>query len=94
MTDTAADRRRATLPELSGQMADELARLEAELGEVDLLVEQARMEAGRHETRRVAAVEKLSTATAAAERAGTTLEPERRRRPQQPSWSCSRSVRP
>ena len=66
----------ATLPELSGQMADELARLEAELSEVDLLVEQARMEAGRHETRRVAAVEKLSTATAAAERAGTSLEPE------------------
>jgi two-component system sensor histidine kinase DegS len=66
----------ATLPELSGQMADELARLEAELSEVDLLVEQAKMEAGRHETRRVAAVEKISTATAAAERAGTSLEPE------------------
>ena len=38
----------ASLPELSGQMADELARLEAELGEVELLVEQARTEAARH----------------------------------------------
>jgi phage I-like protein len=65
----------ASLPELSGQMADELARLEAELGEVELLVEQARTEAARHESRRVAAVEKLSTATAAAASAGGTLEP-------------------
>ena len=56
----------ASLPELSGQMADELAQLESELSEVELLVEQARTEAARHETRRVAAVEKLSTATAAA----------------------------
>ena len=65
----------ASLPELSGQMADELAQLESELSEVELLVEQARTEAARHETRRVAAVEKLSTATAAAASAGGTLEP-------------------
>ena len=65
----------ATLPELSGQMADDLARLEAELAEVDLLVEQARTEAGRHESRRVAAAEKLSTATTAATSAGANLEP-------------------
>ena len=44
----------ASLPELSGQMADELARLEAELGEVDLLVEQAQDGGGppRDATRR------------------------------------------
>jgi two-component system sensor histidine kinase DegS len=56
-------------------MADELARLGAELGEVELLIDQARTEAARHETRRVAAVEKLSTATAAAASAGGALEP-------------------
>ena len=39
----------ASLPELSTRMADELARLEAELGEVDLLIVQAKTEAGRHE---------------------------------------------
>jgi two-component system, NarL family, sensor histidine kinase DegS len=64
----------ASLPELSGQMADELARLEKELGEVDLLIEQARTEAARHETRRVAAAEKLSAATATAASAGTTVD--------------------
>ena len=46
-------------------MADELARLDIELGEVDLLVTQARTEAARHETRRVAAAEKLTEALAA-----------------------------
>ncbi len=76
MTDVAPSPTPPTsLPELSGQMADELARLEAELGEVELLVEQARTEAARHETRRVAAVEKLSTATAAAASSGGFLEP-------------------
>jgi two-component system sensor histidine kinase DegS len=57
----------ASLSELSGRMADELARLDVELGEVDLLVAQARTEAARHESRRVAASEKLTAATAAAE---------------------------
>jgi two-component system sensor histidine kinase DegS len=76
MTDIAPSPTPPTsLPELSGQMADELARLETELGEVELLIEQARTEAGRHEGRRVAASEKLSTATAAAESAGGTLDP-------------------
>jgi two-component system, NarL family, sensor histidine kinase DegS len=64
----------ASLPELSGQMADELAQLEKELGEVDLLIEQAKTEAARHETRRVAAAEKLSAAAAAATLAGTTVD--------------------
>jgi two-component system sensor histidine kinase DegS len=56
-------------------MADELAQLESELSEVELLVEQARTEASRHETRRVTAGEKLSSATAAAASAGGSLEP-------------------
>ena len=64
-----------TLPALSGRMADELARLDVELGEVDLLITQARTEAARHETRRVAASDKLTAATAAAESTGGALEP-------------------
>jgi two-component system, NarL family, sensor histidine kinase DegS len=76
MTDVAPSPTPPTsLPELSGQMADELAQLESELSEVELLIEQARTEAARHETRRVAAVEKLSTVTAAAAAAGGSLEP-------------------
>ena len=63
MTDIASSPTPATsLPELSGRMADDLAHLDAELGEVDLLVAQAKTEAARHESRRVAAAEKLATA--------------------------------
>ena len=65
----------ASLPELSARMAEELAHLDAELVEVDLLVTQAKTEAARHETRRVAATDKLTTATAAAASAGGSLEP-------------------
>jgi len=56
-------------------MADELAHLEAELVEVDLLIAQAKTEAIRHETRRTAAADKLTTATAAAASAGVSIEP-------------------
>ncbi len=65
----------SSLPELSGRMAEELAHLDTELEEVDLLITQAKTEAGRHETRRAAAAEKITTATTAATSAGTTLEP-------------------
>ncbi len=65
----------ATLPELSGRMAEELTQLDRELVEVDLLIAQARTEATRHEARRAAAGEKLTTATATATSAGTTLDP-------------------
>ena len=76
MTDLAPSPKAPTsLPELSARMADELAQLEAELGEVDLLVAQARTEATRHETRRAAAGEKITTATTAATSAGTTIDP-------------------
>ena len=64
-----------SLPELSGRMADELAHLDAELGEVDLLIAQARTEATRHETRRAAASDKLANATTAAAGAGIALDP-------------------
>ncbi|HEX6867432.1 MAG TPA: histidine kinase [Candidatus Limnocylindrales bacterium] len=64
-----------TLPELSGRMAGDLAQLEAELVEIDLLITQASAEAARHKARREAGAEKLNTATAAAASSGTTLEP-------------------
>ena len=56
-------------------MADELAQLEGELAEVELLIAQARTEATRHESRRAAAAEKITTSTAAATSAGATLDP-------------------
>jgi len=65
----------ASLPELSARMADELTHLDAELGEVDLLIAQARTEAARHETRRASAADKITTATTAATAAGTTVDP-------------------
>jgi two-component system sensor histidine kinase DegS len=52
-----------TLADLAGQLAEDLAGLERELGEVDLLVAQARTEASRHEDRRAAAAAKLAAAT-------------------------------
>ena len=64
-----------SLPELTTRMAAELAHLDGELAEVDLLVIQARTEATRHETRRGAAADKLTSATAAATSAGTTIDP-------------------
>ena len=76
MTDTVAPATTPlTLPALSERMAEELARLDLELGEIDLLIAQAKTEAERHETRRTAAGEKLASATAAATASGTTLEP-------------------
>jgi two-component system sensor histidine kinase DegS len=59
----------ASLSELSERMAAETVRLDAELGEVELLIAQARAEATRHETRRAAAAEKLTAALAGAESA-------------------------
>jgi two-component system sensor histidine kinase DegS len=59
-------------------MSEEAVRLDKELGEVELLIAQARTEATRHETRRAAAAEKLTAALAAAaargEPAGDTTE--------------------
>jgi two-component system sensor histidine kinase DegS len=76
MTDIAPSLTPATsLPELSGRMADDLAHLDAELAEVDLLIVQAKTEAARHESRRVAASEKLATAISTATSSGATLDP-------------------
>ena len=64
-----------TLPEFSRRMADDLASLDNELAEIDLLIVQATTEAGRHEGRRVAGGEKIEAANTAAESAGTTIDP-------------------
>lgn len=56
-------------------MADEMAHLESELAEVDLLIAQAKTEAGRHETRRQTASDKLTAATKAAASSGATIDP-------------------
>src|SRR6266576_4082793 len=76
MTDIApAPAPPTSLSDVTTRMADELAHLDAELGEVDLLITQARTESARHETRRVAVVDKLATASSAAVSAGTTIDP-------------------
>jgi two-component system sensor histidine kinase DegS len=51
----------ADLAELAARLNDDVARLDKELAEVDLLVTQARTEADRHDGRRTAATEKLAT---------------------------------
>ena len=63
MTDPESPSPPASLPEVSARMADEVARLDVELGEVDLLVTQARTEAARHETRRAAIADKVVAAS-------------------------------
>jgi two-component system, NarL family, sensor histidine kinase DegS len=60
----------ASASEIAVRMGDEVAVLDKELGEVELLITQARAEATRHETRRAAAAEKLTAALAAAETRG------------------------
>ena len=50
----------ASVAELAERMQDEIARLGKELDEVELLIAQARTEAGRHEARRASAADKLT----------------------------------
>jgi len=64
----------ASLPDISARMSEEAVRLDKELGEVDLLIAQARTEATRHETRRLAAADKLTAALAAATARGETAD--------------------
>jgi hypothetical protein len=52
-TATAAN----TIGELAARLSEDLAKLNNELSEVDVLITQARSEAGRHEARRAAADE-------------------------------------
>jgi two-component system, NarL family, sensor histidine kinase DegS len=54
----------ADLEGFTTRLGDDLAALDRELGEVDLLIQQARTEAGRHESRRNAAAEKFAKLTA------------------------------
>ena len=60
-TATAAN----TIGELAARLSDDLVKLDNELSEVDVLITQARSEAGRHEARRAAADEKLAALTSA-----------------------------
>ncbi len=62
MTDAAAAEPPASELPLPERLAGDLDAIEKELGEIDLLVEQATTEAGRHEARRAAAAEKASRA--------------------------------
>jgi two-component system sensor histidine kinase DegS len=55
------------LGELSSRLTDDLATLDAELGEVDLLITQAKAEAARHEGRREAGADKLASLPASAD---------------------------
>ena len=57
----------SNLADLSSRLKDDLLSLDGELAEVDLLITQARNEAGRHETRRVAGAEKVAALPATAD---------------------------
>jgi two-component system sensor histidine kinase DegS len=50
----------ASAAELAERMSEEVVRLGIELGEVELLISQAKVEASRHETRRATASDKLA----------------------------------
>jgi len=52
----------ASLPDLAERLRTEIAALDRELAEIQMLIAQASNEAGRHETRRTQAAEKVSTA--------------------------------
>jgi two-component system sensor histidine kinase DegS len=56
-----------TIGELAARLSDDLAKLDNELSEVDVLITQAKSEAGRHEARRTAAEDKLAGLTSAAD---------------------------
>jgi two-component system sensor histidine kinase DegS len=55
------------LPALAARAATDVETLDRELAEIDMLVEQARTEAVRHEARRTQTAEKLAAATARAD---------------------------
>ena len=60
MTDTETSTPPTSLAQLSSRLVDDARNLDAELVEVDLLVEQAKSEAARHVARRSAAADKLT----------------------------------
>jgi two-component system sensor histidine kinase DegS len=59
MAHDVASRAASPVEALSTRLADDLVTLDKELGEIDLLISQATVEAGRHESKRSAAAEKL-----------------------------------
>jgi two-component system sensor histidine kinase DegS len=60
MTDAHTASPPASLAELSSRLVDDARNLDAELEEVDLLINQAKTEAARHVARRAAAADKLA----------------------------------
>ena len=60
MTDAQTTSPPASLAQLSSRLVDDVRDLDRELGEVDLLVEQAKTEAARHIARSSAAADKLT----------------------------------
>jgi two-component system sensor histidine kinase DegS len=60
----------ASGPDFAKLLADEAAKVKAEVDEIDLLINQARTEATRHETRRSATAEKLAMAAERAQSSG------------------------
>jgi len=60
MTDAQTTSPPTSLTQLSCRLVDDARNLDAELAEVDLLVEQAKTEAARHVARRAAAADKLT----------------------------------
>jgi two-component system sensor histidine kinase DegS len=60
MTDAQTTSPPASLAQLSSRLVDGVRDLDAELAEVDLLVDQAKTEAARHVARRTAASDKLT----------------------------------
>jgi two-component system, NarL family, sensor histidine kinase DegS len=61
-TDPQAAAPVATAKDFAERLADEAAKVKAETDEIELLINQARTEAARHETRRATAAEKLNMA--------------------------------
>jgi two-component system, NarL family, sensor histidine kinase DegS len=57
--DSAPEAAPDTRPDLAGRLAVDIAALDRELTEIDMLIAQASSEAGRHEAKRAQTVEKL-----------------------------------
>ncbi len=63
MSEESAAAPATTVEELASRLADDLLKLDAELGEVDQLISQAKAESARHEGRRSAAADKVEALT-------------------------------
>jgi two-component system sensor histidine kinase DegS len=61
MASDPATRPASRVEALGARLADDIVTLDKELDEIDLLISQAKTEAGRHEARRAAAAERLES---------------------------------